>query len=80
MSYPIYYYEVEVAYRKNKQTITKKTWAVSKQESSSDIMMKDPKTMERLNEELYGEKYKGERRIIITKILTRIKIGESQFL
>lgn len=80
MSYPIYYYEVEVAYRKNKQTITKKTWAVSKQESSSDIMMKDPKTMERLNEELYGDKYKGERRIIITKILTRIKIGESQFL
>lgn len=80
MSYPIYYYEVEVAYRKNKQTITKKTWAVSKQESSSDIMMKDPKTMERLNEELYGDKYKGERRIVITKILTRIKIGESQFL
>jgi len=80
MSYPIYYYEVEVAYRKNKQTITKKTWAVSKQESSSDIMMKDPKTMERLNDELYGDKYKGERRIVITKILTRIKIGESQFL
>ena len=80
MSYPIYYYEVEVAYRKNKQTLTKQTWAVSKYDSSSDIMMKDHKTMDRLNEELYGDKYKGERRIVITKIITKKKVGQSQFL
>jgi hypothetical protein len=43
MSYPIFYYEVEIAYRKNKQTLTKKTWVVSKHESASDVMTKDYK-------------------------------------
>lgn len=80
MSYPIYYYEVEIAYRKNKQTLTKQTWVVSKHETASDMMTKDYKTMDRLNDELYGDKYKGERRIVITKIITKKKVGQSQFL
>ena len=80
MSYPIYYLEIQVSYRKNKNTSTIKTWAVSKYLTSYEIMSKDAKTMDRLNEELYDAKYKGERSITIMKVLSSKKIGESLFL
>ena len=78
MNYPIYLYDIEVGYRKTKQTLIIKTWAVSKYDNAVEIMTRDHKTMDRLNDELYGSKYKGERKILITKILTKKKIGESQ--
>lgn len=78
MAYPIYLYDIEVSYRKTKQTLIKKTWAVSKCDNAVEIMTRDTKTIDRLNDELYGSKYKGERRILITKILTKKQVGESQ--
>lgn len=78
MNYPIYLYDIEVSYRKTKQTLIKKTWAVSKCESATDIMTRDTKTIDRLNDELYGSNYKGDRKILITKILTKKQVGESQ--
>ena len=78
MNYPIYLYDIEVSYRKTKQTLIIKTWAVSKYDNAVEIMTRDHKTMDRLNDELYGSKYKGERKILITKILTKKKVGESQ--
>jgi hypothetical protein len=80
MSYPIYYLEIQVSYRKNKNTNTIKTWAVSKYLTSYEIMSKDAKTMDRLNEEFYDVKYKGERSITIMKVLSSKKVGESLFL
>ena len=78
MNYPIYLYDIEVGYRKTKQTLIIKTWAVSKYDNAVEIMTRDHKTMDRLNDELYGSKYKGDRKILITKILTKKKVGESQ--
>ena len=78
--YPIYYLEIEVSIRKAKNTFTKSTWAVSKYDNSYDIMSKDKKTMDRLDEELYGSNYKGEKRIAVTKIKSIKKVGESSFL
>lgn len=78
MNYPIYLYDIEVSYRKAKQVLMIKTWTVSKYDNAVEIMTRDHKTMDRLNDELYGSKYKGERKILITKILTKKKVGESQ--
>ena len=61
----IYSMTLEVAYKKNKATRKKESWAVSRYCTPADIMKHCNRTMERLAQECYGKKFKGEKRIII---------------
>lgn len=61
----IYYMNLDIAYKKNKSTINKESWAVSRWCSPEDIMKNCKRTMNRLAEECYGKTFKGDKRIII---------------
>lgn len=56
---------LDVAYKKNKSTISRESWAVSRYNTPADLMNKCKRTMERLKRECYGKTFKGEKRIII---------------
>ena len=58
---------LDIAYKKNKSTINRKSWAVSRYCTPSDIMNNCNRTMERLKRECYGKTFKGEKRVIIRK-------------
>lgn len=59
---------LEIAYKKNKSTINKESWAVSRYNTPSDLMSKCNRTMSRLERECYGKTFKGDKRIIIRKV------------
>ena len=56
---------LDVAYKKNKSTINRESWAVSRYNTPADLMKHCSRTMERLKRECYGKTFKGEKRIII---------------
>jgi len=73
----IYYLEICISYKKGKTYTKLDTWAVSKFTTAHDIMKNDSKTMGRLNDLVYGHKYKSVRQLVITKIFSIKKVGES---
>jgi len=73
----IYYLEIVVSYKKGKSIIKSETWAVSKYDNPREIMMKDVKTMARLNDYYYGSKYKSGKQLVITKVLSSKIVGQS---
>ena len=75
--YPIFYLQIEVAYKKGKQIFTRKEWAVSTYDTPNEIMRLDKKTMDSLTSRLYIGSYKGEKQIIIRKILEKKVIGNT---
>mgnify|MGYP003108811914 CR=1 FL=1 len=77
MKRSIYYLEIIISYKKGKSYIKKESWAVSKYNSAQDIMRNDSKTMYRLNNEVYGNKYKSQKQLVITKVLSYKKVGKS---
>lgn len=77
MKRSIYYLEIMISYKKGKSYIKKESWAVSKYNSAQDIMRHDSKTMYRLNNEVYGNKYKSQKQLVITKVLSCKKVGKS---
>ena len=76
---PIYYLEILISYKKGKSIIKKDTWAVSKYDTPQQIMRNDRKTMSRLDELVYGSKYKSAKQLVITKVLSKKIVGHSLF-
>lgn len=72
---PIYYLEVEVAYFKAKTWRKIDTWVVTYVEDKDRILKDDFKTNSRLNQELYGKTFKGQRGLRIDRIYTKKRIG-----
>jgi hypothetical protein len=72
---PIYYLEVEVAYFKAKGWRKIDTWVVTYVEDKDRILKDDFKTNARLNDELYGSKFKGKRGLRIDRVYTKKRIG-----
>ena len=73
----IYYLEILISYKKGKSYIKVDTWAVSKYNTPQSIMRNDTKTMSRLSDYVYGSKYKSAKQLVITKVLSCKKVGES---
>lgn len=62
-------------YLKNKKLNDTIVWIVSGYDLPEDIMERDKKTMSRLNLEIYGEEYKGVKKIVITEIRSKKEIS-----
>ncbi len=76
---PIYYLEIQVAYFKAKGWRKVDTWAVTYVEDQNRILKDDLKTNSRLNEELYGSKFKGQRGLRIDRVKTKRRIGTTNW-
>jgi|TARA_R110000765_G_scaffold185240_2_gene290972 hypothetical protein len=76
---PIYYLKVEVAYFKAKGWRKIDTWIVTFVEDHNRILKDDIKTNSRLNEELYGSKFKGQRGLRIDRVHSRKRIGTTNW-
>lgn len=77
MKKEIYYLEIDISFKKGRSYIKRDTWAVSKYKTAQDIMKYDSITMDRLNDSVYGRKYKSAKQLVITKVKSIKKIGES---
>lgn len=71
----IYYMTADVFYKKKKNRHRYDAWIVTRYETPGEIMAHDKKTMSRLNSEIYGATYKGERHILIRNIKTKKVVG-----
>jgi len=76
---PIYYLQVEVAYYKAKGWRKIDTWVVTYVEDKDRILKDDFKTVSRLNEELYGSKFKGQRGLRIDRVYNKKRIGTTNW-
>lgn len=74
---PIYYMDVQVAFKRNKRVLERSMWVVSVFDDPSDIMNYDPKTMRRLRHDLYP-KSKKTNQIMIREILSKKFLTNSQ--
>lgn len=72
---PIYFMEIDVAYKKGKSLIKDETWCVTTYETPSDITRHDKKTMARLSGLYYNNSYKSTRQIVILNIKSKKQIG-----
>jgi hypothetical protein len=75
--YPIFYLQLEVAFKKGNKVIARKEWAVSTYDTPGEIMRLDRKTMDSLSSRLYPITFKGERKIIVRKVLEKKTIGNT---
>lgn len=75
MKKPIYFMEIEVAYKKGKSLIKVDSWCVTTYTKPSDISRYDKKTMSRLSEQYYSKSYKSQRNIVILKIVSKKQVG-----
>ena len=66
-----------VAFKKRKVVHERVVWIVSVFENPSDIASYDPKTMTRLQLEIFGKNSKADKHIIIREILTKKFISNS---
>jgi hypothetical protein len=64
-----------VSYKKGKQNLKRKEWAVSKYDTPSGIMMYDEKTADSLRERIFGAGYKGDKSFMITKVNEKKIVG-----
>jgi hypothetical protein len=75
MSLPIFYLQATISYTKGKQKIKREEWIVSKYDTAREIMINDSKTNKSLEDRVYGNVYKGEKKIVIVKINSKKIIG-----
>jgi hypothetical protein len=71
----IYYLELKVDYLVSKHYKSKETWLVAYTDDILEIL-DDPISVGMLNEQLYKPNHKGEKKVIIKKILSSKKIGK----
>lgn len=74
---PIYYMDVQVAFKKNKRVLERSVWVVSVFDDPSDIMNYDKTTMSRLQAELYQGSKKGGT-VMVREINSKKFIATSQ--
>jgi len=75
---PIYYMDVQVAFKKNKRVLERSVWVVSVFDDPSDIMNYDGKTMRRLRAELYPGSKKKDNTVMVREIKSKKLIATSQ--
>jgi hypothetical protein len=73
---PIYYMSARVAFKKKKVVHERLMWVVSVFDNPNDIRNYDPKTMGRLEQEIYG-KTKAARHVMIRDIVDKKFISHS---
>lgn len=73
----IYYMTADVMYKKKKNTHRYEAWIVTTYETPGEIMAHDKKTMSRLDKEIYGGSYKGDKHILIRNIRTKKVVGKT---
>ena len=74
---PIYYMTARVAFKKKKVVHERVVWIVSVFENPSDIVAYDPKTISRLEIEIFGKNSKADKHIIVREVLTKKIISNS---
>ena len=72
----IYHMTAEVAFKKGKLIHHRSEWVVSRYTTPADIMAHDSKTMGRLDRELYGKTYKGQRHVIVRSVSDVKPVGK----
>jgi len=73
---PIYYLKAVISYKKGKNVHKKDVWIVTKL-PDDEILFKDHKTIERLQNEIYGKTYKGIKSLMLYQVTDRKIIGYS---
>tara|TARA_R110002020_G_scaffold403304_1_gene613394 strand:+ start:3711 stop:3965 length:255 start_codon:yes stop_codon:yes gene_type:complete len=71
----MYYYEIEVSYKKGKSTHKSQNWLISRYEKPGEIMHYDHRAMRSLESRLYSKNYKGQKKVLIRKVLKRLDLG-----
>lgn len=66
-----------VAFKKKKVVHERVVWIVSVFENPSDIVAYDPKTISRLEIEIFGKNSKADKHIIVREVLTKKIISNS---
>jgi len=72
---PIYYMTADASFKKGKREFDLSVWIVSNYDDPLEIMLKDNKTIGRLELEFYGKAYKSEKRVTINKIRSKKIVG-----
>ncbi len=72
---PIYYMTADASFKKGKREFDLPVWIVSNYDDPLEIMLKDNKTIGRLELEFYGKTYKSEKRVTINKIRSKKIVG-----
>jgi hypothetical protein len=70
--------QVEVVFKKGRAIQKKTEWVITTFDNPFDIMNKDAKTMISLVERCYGKAFKGDKKIMITKIINKKIVGHAQ--
>jgi hypothetical protein len=65
----ILYQTLLVSYKKNKATYDKEVWCLSSSNNVGEIM-NDAHSMQIIGDQCYPSTYKGERKILVKKVLT----------
>ena len=72
---PIYYLTANASFKKGKREFDLPVWIVSNYDDPLEIMLKDSKTISRLETEFYGKAYKSEKRVTINSIRSKKIVG-----
>ncbi len=72
---PIYYMTADASFKKGKRNFNLPVWMVSNYDDPLEIMLKDEKTISRLELEFYGKTYKSEKKVTINKIRSKKIVG-----
>lgn len=72
----IYHMTADISYKKGKEIHDRVVWIISTYDRPPDIMSKDKRTMSRLKNEVYGDKYKGDKYIMVRNIRTKKAVGK----
>jgi hypothetical protein len=70
--------QVEIVFKRGRIIQKKIEWVVTTFDNPFDIMNKDSKTMISLIERCYGKIFKGDKKIMITKIINKKIVGYAQ--
>jgi len=72
---PIYFMTADASFKKGKREFNLPVWIVSSYDDPLEIMLKDSKTIGRLELEFYGKAYKSEKKVTIKKIRSKKIVG-----
>lgn len=70
--------QVEIVFKRGRIIQKRIEWVVTTFDNPFDIMNKDSKTMISLVERCYGKIFKGDKKIMITKIINKKIVGYAQ--
>lgn len=72
----IYYQTLLVAYKRNNRTYDKEVWCLCSSNELGDIMS-DAHSMSIISKQCYPQTYKGDRKILVKKVITTKQLWKS---